>query len=358
VNAQRTSWVERLSLHAPPTPITLVGVSDAAPPRSLRALGFDGVPVREPLLYPGRLVEGPTLLSDARLLELGVAGDRLGAWPVLPHEGRHVPCAPGARGDPSSGRSRTVPCAPGARGDPSSGRSRAVPVLLDALLDGLGLPRTGDRHPVLAVGSNAAPGQLSHKLTRRGVSDTVPLVPATVRGVSVALSAHVSAPGYVAATPVVDPGAESPLVLTLLDDAQLAAVDATEPNYRRTFLPGDDFLITLPSGRRLGGAYVYHSTRGVLAAPGGAGRAGGPRPAGAQPEVLAALLADSPRLHALLGPSPQDWVRRAAADEALRAHAAELFVAEGWLLPDDGFARYAAAPDTAIRYRDLPDLSS
>ena len=284
--------------------------------RSLRALGFDGVPAREPLLYPGRLVEGPMLLCEAHLLELGVVDDRLGAWPVLPHEGRHVP----------------VPCP------------------LDARLDELGLPRTGDRHPVLAVGSNAAPGQLRHKLTRRGLSDTVPMVPVTVRGLSVALSAHISAPGYVAATPVVDPGAESPLILTWPAADQLAAVDATEPNYRRAFLPGDVFPVTLPSGRRLGGAYVYHSTRGVLAAPGGAG---GLRPAGAQPEVLAALLADSPRLHALLGPSPRDWVRRAAADEALRAHAAELFAAEGWLRPEEGFAPYVSAPGTAIPYRDL-----
>jgi hypothetical protein len=272
------------------------------------------VPVREPLLYPGRLVDRPTLLGDARLLELGVRDGRLGTWPVLPHEEGHVP------------------------------------VPLDALLDELGLPRTGDRHPVLAVGSNAAPGQLSHKLTGRGLPDTVPLVPVTVQGLSVALSAHISAPGYVAASPVVDPGARTPLVVTWLDAAQLAAVDATEPNYRRAFLPGEDFPVELPSGCRLGGVYVYHSMRGVLATPGGHR----PRPGGGeQSAVLAGLLADSPRLRALLGPDPHTWVRRAGADAALRARGTELFAAEGWLLPEEGFAPYASAPGEAIAYRDL-----
>jgi hypothetical protein len=272
------------------------------------------VPARDPLLYPGRWVDAPTLLSDEQLLGLGVADDRLGAWPVL------------------------------------HGGAGHVPVALDALLDRLGLPRTGDRHPVLAVGSNASPAQLSHKLLRRGLSDTVPMVPVRVRGLAVALSGHISAAGYVSASPVLAPGAETPLVLTWLDGPQLAAVDATEVHYERAFLPGDAFPVVLPSGRRLGGAYLYCHARGVLRAPGG----DGPRlPAGDQSAVLAGLLADSPRLRELLGPGPDDWVRRIRADTSLRARGTELFEAEGWLLEEPGFARYVVAPGGEVRYRDV-----
>jgi hypothetical protein len=302
----------------------------SSPARTLHALGFDGVPLREPLLYPGRLVEGPTLLSDGQLFELGVADDRLGAWPVQPHGDRPLP----------------VPCAQGARGDPRSGSA----VALDALLDGLGLPRADDRYPVLSVGSNAAPGQLCHKLASRGLSDTVPMVPVRVRGIAVALSAHISAAGYVSASPVLAPDAETPLVVTWLDREQLAAVDETEASYRRAFLPGEEFPMELPSGRRLGGAYLYCHARGVLGEPGGTG----PRtPDGDQSAVLAGLLADSPRLRELLGPAPADWVRRIRDDASLRARGTELFEAEGWLLEEPGFAPYTVGPGDEITYRDL-----
>ncbi len=330
------------------------------------------MPAREPLLYPGRLIESPTLLGDARLLELGVADARLGAWSVLPHgeedhpSGLRLPSPPGARGDPMSGSSRAIPSALGARGDPMSGSSRAIPsalgargdpmsgssraVALDVVLEELGLPLTGDRYPVLAVGSNAAPGQLSHKLLRRGLSDAVPMVPVRVRGVAVALSGHISAAGYVSASPVLAPKAETPLVATWLDAAQLAAVDETEVHYERAFLPGDAFPMKLPSGRRLGGAYLYCHARGVLSAPGGSG----PRqPAGDQSAVLAGLLADSPRLKELLGPSPADWVRRVRQNRSLAARGTDLFEAEGWLLPERGFAPYVVGPGEEVRYRNL-----
>jgi len=214
----------------------------------------------------------------------------------------------------------------------------------------MGLARVDDRYPVLSVGSNAAPGQLCHKLTRRGLSDTVPMVPVRVRGVAVALSAHISPAGYVSASPVLAPDAETPLVVTWLDREQLAAVDETEAGYRRVFLPGDVFPVRLPSGRRLGGAYLYCHARGVLRAPGGTG----PRtPEGDQSAVLAGLLADSPRLRDLLGPAPADWVRRIRDDASLRARGTELFESEGWLLQEPGFARYTVESGEEIRYRDL-----
>ncbi|MZD08709.1 hypothetical protein GTW43_27055, partial [Streptomyces sp. SID5785] len=176
------------------------------PDRSLAALGLDGVPATDPLSYPGRPAPGPALLTGGALLPLEVpsAAHPLGAWPV--DEGR----PPGA----------------GRRG-------------LDSVLADRGRPGTARRVPVLAVGSNASPGQLTHKLTRAGLDATVPMVPVRVRGVAVGCSGHISPPGYVAAAPYLDPAVTTTLVATWLDPAQLDAVDATErAHYRRALLPG------------------------------------------------------------------------------------------------------------------------
>jgi len=61
-----------------------------------------------------------------------------------------------------------------------------------------------DRVPVLAVGSNACPAQLRHKMAQSGVSGTIPLVKARVGGIGVGVSAHVSLMGYVSASPFHD----------------------------------------------------------------------------------------------------------------------------------------------------------
>jgi hypothetical protein len=67
--------------------------------------------------------------------------------------------------------------------------------------------------------------------------------------------------------------------------------------------------MTLPSGAPLDAAHLYVSTFGVLTDP----ATGAPRPGGGdQAELLSALLAQAPRLRELLGPAPQEWVRRAA----------------------------------------------
>lgn len=141
------------------------------------------------------------------------------------------------------------------------------------------------------------------------------MVPVRVEGIGVGCSGHISPAGYVASTPYVDRGASAVLVVAWLDAEQLAAVDATAfPDHRRAILPGDEFPMTMPSGERLGGAYIYFSSHGVPAGPDGTPRPG----AGDQSELLAALLAASPRLGELLGPDPSSWVKKADIDPALR----------------------------------------
>ncbi|WP_432094822.1 hypothetical protein [Streptomyces sp. bgisy100] len=271
--------------------------------RRLAALGFAEVPAERPLSYPGRPVTGPYLLTGAELLPLAVRQSRPGAWPVA---------GTGGPGRP-----------------------------LDEVLAALGRPGVGRRHPVIAVGSNASPAQLAHKLTGRGVSAVVPMVPVRVAGVAVGCSGHISRSGCVARAPYPAGPADAAAVsvLSWLDTEQLAAVDDSEAvNYRRVTLPGDRFTITLPSGERPAAAGLYVSRHGVLAGPDG-----GPRPVTQdQAALLTALLAASPRLRALLGPDALSWVRRAGADPELRRRAPRLFAEEGLLLPPADFGPYPA----------------
>ncbi|MGW7077681.1 hypothetical protein [Streptomyces sp. NPDC054866] len=257
---------------------------------SLAALGLDVVPALQPLAYPGRPVLSPSLLTGDELLPLGVRPLPLGQW--------HV-----------------------------AGRT------LDEALAGRGQAPVGRRWPVIAVGSNASPAQVAYKLVRRGIAAAVPMVPVRVRGIAVGCSAHIGRAGYVAAAPYFDPVIETSLVVSWLDQDQLRAVDGTElPNYRRGLLPGD-FAMTMPSGERLDGAFLYVSARGVLAAPG----TGLPRPGGGhQATLLASLIEASPRLRDLLGPDPASWVRKAATDRAVRESGTRIFAEESWVLRQPG----------------------
>ncbi|WP_312866286.1 hypothetical protein [Streptomyces boluensis] len=245
--------------------------------RTLAELGLATVPFEEPLTYPGRPVPWPALLVGERLLRVEPGPGPLGALRV---EG--------------------------------GGR-------LDGYVDDL-----DRRHPVLAVGSNASPAQVAYKLARDRLSGVVPMLPVTVRGIGVGCSAHVGRAGYVAAAPYPDPEATRTLVLSWLDDAQLAAVDATEvPNYRRRLLSAAALGLA-PPGLAPAGAWLYTGERGVLVGPGGRPLPGG----GDQGALLAGLLARSARLRALLGPDARSWVRTARADAAVRAEATRVFADE------------------------------
>ncbi|WP_309226139.1 hypothetical protein [Streptomyces lunaelactis] len=284
--------------------------------RSLEALGLDDVPAKEPLTYPGRPTTEPSLLTGDELLQLDVRPLRLGDWYV---------------------------------------EEQAQQQRLDEALSGLGQVVTGRRHPVIAVGSNASPGQVSHKLSRLGIPATVPMVPVRVGGIGVGCSGHISPAGYVAGTPYVDRDAEAVLVVAWLDSNQLKAVDDTEfPDYRRAILPGDEFPMTMPSGERLGGAYIYFSAHGVLAGPDGRPRPGG----GDQSALLAALLDASPRLRELLGPDPAAWVKEAGADRALRERGTQIFGEEGWVLPQTDFSPYLDDSAELRLYDDLPPVGN
>ncbi|TQL51778.1 hypothetical protein [Ornithinicoccus hortensis] len=138
---------------------------------------------------------------------------------------------------------------------------------------GLSAAATTGRTPVVAVGSNASPEVLRRKLADH-LSPGIPIAPAVVDDLMVGHSAHVSARGYVAAAPGRVEGASAPVAVCWFDEEQLAALDATEPNYRRIVLPGG-MPCRLPApaatggaapdpADRVDGAQVYDSVHGVL----------------------------------------------------------------------------------------------
>ena len=121
---------------------------------------------------------------------------------------------------------------------------------------------------MLSIGSNGDPGILRAKLTSAGVSPHVPLVPVVAVGLSIAHSAHVSLGGYVAAAPRDAPDGAVRGVMGWFDDAQIAALDASEPNYRRVALSPSRYLLSLVQGEVPDRVFVYRSVWGLLAVGG------------------------------------------------------------------------------------------
>ncbi|MFI6500068.1 hypothetical protein [Nonomuraea typhae] len=184
---------------------------------------------------------------------------------------------------------------------------------LDTLLVRLGRSPMPERHPVVAVGSNASPGQLLRKFGGRAV---IPMTLAVVDGLVPGVAAYVSRWGYVPATPVEAPGESSRLFVLWLDDRELAALDATEPNYRRRRLP---YAVTLESGVRLPPCFFYVVKHGCLVDGTGAARR-----LTNQRALIQALLDESPGLRRLCGRTPEEFVA-VVQDESVREAIYRLF---------------------------------
>ncbi|BBC30212.1 hypothetical protein SGFS_015060 [Streptomyces graminofaciens] len=206
-----------------------------------------------------------------------------------------------------------------------------------ALLDGnrlLPLDRLvfEDRVPVLAVGSNACPAQLVHKMAEHGVACRIPMVRARVTGIEIGVSAHVSVVGYVSASPFHAPGVTRDLFVTWLDAAQLAVVDASEgidsPTgpFDRAVLPAAEFRVELGPGEVLDGdVCVYVNRRGVLHNGDAT-----PRPHPGERALLTELLTGSPELRELFGVTPDDFCARARGDRERCARGTRLFGEHKW----------------------------
>ena len=168
--------------------------------------------------------------------------------------------------------------------------ARVGGVPLDEALVGAGVSPVGGRYPVAGFGSNADPQVLRRKLTVGGVSLVAPLVPGTLSGATLAASAHVSRPGYIAAAAQAAPGRVLDIVVAWLDSEQLDCLAATEPNYRTAVTTGAAELV---HGEVLEAVMFYNTWRGIIRF--------GPEDIRTQEVVWRRVLAEAPELGSLLG---------------------------------------------------------
>jgi hypothetical protein len=133
---------------------------------------------------------------------------------------------------------------------------------IDQVLREVGKPGLTQRHPVIAVGSNACAAVMRRKLEAADVDGCVAFLDAEVETIAVGHSAHRSVAGFVPAAPFRCDGPPLRAVVTMLNPEQLAAVDRTEPNYRRVAVRCDLGELGIVS------AEVYVSLWGVIAPPG------------------------------------------------------------------------------------------
>jgi hypothetical protein len=81
------------------------------------------------------------------------------------------------------------------------------------------------RRAVLAVGSNGSPAQLHRKLTAAAVPVDVPLLRVAVEGLVAAFAAWPAPYGSIPTSACAAPGTTSELILNLLTDEQVEALD-------------------------------------------------------------------------------------------------------------------------------------
>lgn len=201
-----------------------------------------------------------------------------------------------------------------------------------------------DRVPVLAIGSNACPGQLRHKMAGSGITAPIPMVKARVTGIDIGVSAHISLLGYVSASPFHSPGTVRELFVTWLDEEQLAVIDASEGVFRptggydRAWLPSYAVQVELECGKRLDGVHAYVNRRGVLHDGKGTGA---PRQHPGEHALLTELLLATPRLRELFGATAEEFVSRARHNGDLCTRGTQL-LAEEKLVTTSGLERHVS----------------
>lgn len=222
---------------------------------------------------------------------------------------------------------------------------------LDQALARLGQPVMAARFPVLAVGSNAAPAQIRHKLAAPR-SPVMPLVDVTVTGLAVGVAAQVAPYGALPATPVFGPDLSCRLFVAWLDSRQLDHMDRSEGAHlpsphsgyeRRLLAPADTghpVEVVLPTGEALDSVFAYVARSGCLVHPDGE-ETGVNRPLlpiedgmASQRTLISRMVALSPGLRDLLGATAEQWEARVrAAPDRIAPAVHRILVDEGRVLP-------------------------
>jgi hypothetical protein len=179
----------------------------------------------------------------------------------------------------------------------------------------------GERTPLLAYGSNAAPEVLRRKLGSE--MEPVPALRGILSGFDAVYSAHVSPYGAVPATLWPSPGTQLPVFVIYLTEEQLQKIAATEPNYERRTLEGASCRLEGASCRLEDGASAARSLTAYLSRHGPLLRAG-------SPIALAEVAARGRSLAAIEQWEAIDGVRRAIRPNV----GLESFIAEAASSPE------------------------
>jgi hypothetical protein len=185
----------------------------------------------------------------------------------------------------------------------------------------------GERLPLLAYGSNAAPKALAHKLALS--DDPVLVVPAWLYDFDVVYSAHISPYGAVPAALQHSPGTVARVHVVHLTREQLVLVSATEPNYEPTVLETVD--CRLDDDRRLSELSAYISRHGCLLIDG-------------SEVALSSVRATGRKFAELSEPEVLEYVRALACP----AESLETFVLANVTDPDLAGRRSAQLPRRAL----------
>lgn len=123
--------------------------------------------------------------------------------------------------------------------------------------------QTSGRTPVLAVGSNRAPVQLTRKFTHQNLSDEIPVTHGWLAHHDIVYSPHITGYGAVPATLAPSPGTRVRVSITWLTPTQLSHMHVTESvpaHYSFVQLHGRD--LDLDCGLRPDDVGMYQSVRG------------------------------------------------------------------------------------------------
>jgi hypothetical protein len=268
-------------------------------------------PSASPINYPG-----PVLTSDSLLI---------GNWrySMQPHQGLRL-------------GSYLVTC----DGGPLA--ATAIATLTD-ILASLSATPIEDRYPVVAVGSNASPGQLAHKFHDNWESSIIPATIVIAYGIGAGYSAHINRAGYMPFTPVHDNINSYRLMALWLNAEQLERLTSTEPNYYPSTLDETECPLMLSSREPLSRFIVYRTRWGVFRLTPDSP----PLLAGSQ-EAAYQNLANLDWFRALVpesGTGPLNAMARLATQQELRDTVREAFSSEG-NRTEDGFSPVEFDPVT------------
>ena len=175
-----------------------------------------------------------------------------------------------------------------------------------------------DRTPVLAVGSNQSPHQLSRKF---GDSGEIPVQRARLRDFDIYYSAHITGYGSVPAMLQHAPGAQSTLSVNWLDDRQLDMMHDTElyaAKYRYATI--EDISLKLDCGTQLDFVHLYVGVNGHLLHDGDAVALAAVPATGRRPKALnTAEMLEVVRERFSPGSDRDEFVLKLAEDPGFRA---------------------------------------